>query len=123
MSAYSPTYQTSPQGGGGHTPNSEKTSTRRKQKCPTRSANDPVAIGTGDETDEESAELPEFNEPQQPVVYHQEIVNISPVTVTCSSNGREEIVGYNQTQFLDEVRKVSTRSRTTLQVGRLSSNN
>lgn len=86
------------------TPNSEKSSTRRKQKCPTKSANEIIA-DAGDETDDESrAELAPLSEqPMQPIMYHQEIVNISPVTVTCSSNGGEEIVGYNQSQFLDEV--------------------
>lgn len=104
MTEYSPSRgnDSSPRAGG--TPNSEKSSTRRKQKCPTKSANE-IIIDAGEETDEESrAELAPLSEqPMQPIMYHQEIVNISPVTVTCSSNGGEEIVGYNQSQFLDEV--------------------
>lgn len=106
MSSYSPTYdQNTPPRGGGSTPTSEKSSTRRKQKCPTKSANEiETTTEVGDETDEDSAELAPLSEqPPQPIIYQQEIVNISPVTVTCSSNGREEIVGYNQSQFLDEV--------------------
>lgn len=99
-SSHGPDY--SPRAGG--TPNSEKSSTRRKQKCPTKSANEIIA-DAGDETDDESrAELAPLSEHPQPIMYHQEIVNISPVTVTCSSNGGEEIVGYNQSQFLDEVK-------------------
>ena len=64
-----------------------------------------VGIDMGDESEEENTEISTISEQHQqhPIIYQQEIVNISPVTVTCSSNGREEIVGYNQAQFLDEV--------------------
>ena len=65
-----------------------------------------MGIIVGDESDDENTEVSTISE-QHPIIYQQEIVNISPVTVTCSSNGREEIVGYNQTQFLDEVRNLS----------------
>lgn len=105
MTPYSPNSnsQTSPTGGS-NTPTSEKGSTRRKQRCPTKSASETAAQDAGEETDEDAAELAPLSEqPVQPVMYQQEIVNISPVTVTCTSNGREEIVGYNQSQFLDEV--------------------
>jgi len=106
---HSPTYQQSSPHGGGGTPNSEKSSTRRKQRCPTKSAHEQalISIDVGDESEEENAEVSTISEQHHPVMYQQEIVNISPVTVTCSSNGREEIVGYNQTQFLDEVWRIS----------------
>lgn len=107
MSSHSPTYQYSSPQGGDSTPNSEKSSTRRKQRCPTKSANEQaIGIDVGDESEEENTEISTISEQHHhPIIYQQEIVNISPVTVTCSSNGREEIVGYNQTQFLDEVSK------------------
>lgn len=104
MTPYSPNSnsQTSPTGGS-NTPTSEKGSTRRKQRCPIKSASE-TAADAGEETDEDAELAPLSEQPPQPMMYQQEIVNISPVTVTCTSNGREEIVGYNQSQFLDEVR-------------------
>ncbi|XP_065218187.1 uncharacterized protein LOC135844028 isoform X2 [Planococcus citri] len=103
MSANSPNSQNSPSGGS-NTPTSEKSSTRRKQRCPTKSASEIALDAADDESDEDAAELAPLSEQQpQSIMYQQEIVNISPVTVTCTSNGREEIVGYSQSQFLDEV--------------------
>lgn len=93
-----------------HGESSPQSGDRRKQKCPTKTAQELAAAAAvtaralNEETDEDTAELAHFSEQSpQSILYHHEIVNISPVTVTCSSNGREEIVGYNQSQFLDEV--------------------
>ncbi len=100
---YSPSYSQHSPRDEPNPSNSEKSSTRRKQKCPSKAASE--LPNAGDDSDEDNLELAPLAEQQpQSIIYHQEIVNISPVTVTCSSNGREEIVGYNQSQFLDEVR-------------------